>query len=222
MSEEPGKSITQPQSMGILGGTFDPVHLGHLRSARELMAALSLDEVRFIPCGIPPHRELPVAPASIRQAMVEAAIAPCSRFRLDTRELETGSPSYTVTTLSSLRNEFPLIPLCLFLGMDAFESLPGWHRWQEVIDLAHIVVAHRPGWSVPQEGALSELLADKLTDRAGKLHEEPAGCLFIHGVTQLEISSTAIRTLIASGEDPQFLVSRAVQTIIENSGCYRS
>ncbi len=214
--------MTQPRSMGILGGTFDPVHLGHLRSAYELMVTLSLDEVRFIPCGVPPHREPPVAPATIRKAMVEAAIEPCSQFRIDNREFETDGPSYTVTTLSSLRNEFPSIPLCLFLGMDAFENLPGWHRWQELIDLVHIVVAHRPGWSVPQEGALAELLADRLTDQAGELHEEPAGRLFIHGVTQLEISSTAIRTLVTDGGDPRFLVPRGVQTIIENSGCYRS
>jgi len=208
--------------MGILGGCFDPVHFGHLRCAFELMVALSLDEVRFVPCGIPPHRVPPLAPASVREAMVEAAIDGCSRFRLDQRELNRGGASYTVVTLRSLREDFPGIPLCLFLGMDAFSGLAGWHRWEELVRLSHIVVAHRPGCPVPREGDLGALLAGRLTERAADVQESPAGCIYLHPVTQLEISSTAIRAQVAQGGDPRFLVPWAVRQMIVDSGCYRS
>ncbi len=211
-----------PGSIGILGGTFDPVHFGHLRSAFELMVRLSLDEVRFIPCRIPPHRDLPVAPLPVRLTMLQNAIAACRRFRVDERELDRDGPSYTVTTLASLRAEYPAIPLCLFLGMDAFENLPGWHRWREVLGLSHIVVAHRPGWSVPRQGELGELLAGNLASHAGELQESPAGRIFIHPVTQLEIASTRIRQRVRNGEDPCFLVPQGVRNIILESGCYRS
>jgi len=134
------------QSIGILGGTFDPIHFGHLRMAQELAESLGLDEVRFIPAARPPHRAQPHGAAEARAEMVRLAISGNPRFVLDTREFERDGPSYMVDTLSCLRAEVgDDTPLCLLLGADAFLGLPTWHRWRELFQLAHVVVAHRPG-----------------------------------------------------------------------------
>src|SRR5690606_32888062 len=131
---------------GIFGGTFDPIHYGHLRTALELKHVLDLAVVHFVPCANPPHRATPMTDGALRMRLVQAAIADEPGFVADDRELERAGLSYTVDTLFSLRAEFKARPICLLLGMDAFVSLPQWHRWNELLDLAHIVVAHRPGW----------------------------------------------------------------------------
>ena len=206
--------------MGIFGGTFDPIHFGHLRTAFEMLQALRFGEVRFMPCGSPPHRGAPFADASLRLRMVQVATAGQQGFVVDDRELQREGPSYSVDTLSALRAEFPLTPLALIIGMDAFLGLPKWYHWREILQLAHIVVAHRPGWRAPDMGPLGELLADRGTHRIGDLHQARLGNVFIHDVTQLEISSTEIRELIAAGRDPRFLMPDAVRDVIEQSGCY--
>jgi len=132
--------------MGIFGGTFDPIHYGHLRSAFEMLQALRFDEVRFIPCGDPPHRGVTFADAELRFRMVDVAIAGQDGFVSDDRELRRDGLSYSIDTLISLREEFPERSLGLIVGMDAFLGLPQWYRWDEILDFAHIVVAHRPGW----------------------------------------------------------------------------
>jgi nicotinate-nucleotide adenylyltransferase len=129
--------------------------------------------------------------------------------------------SYSVDTMRTLRNDFPDRSLRLIVGMDAFLGLPKWHQWRELLELAHLVVAHRPGWRAPSMGPLGELLVDRGTGRIGDLHESKAGCIYIHAVTQLEISSTEVRKLIASGRDPRYLMPDAVREIIEQSGCYK-
>lgn len=131
--------------IGIFGGMFDPIHYGHLRTAFELLQSLDLEEVRFIPCGDPPHRADTFADAAFRLHMVRLATMAEPGFTVDDRELRRQGPSYSVDTLASLRGEFPGRSLCLITGMDAFLGLPGWHRWDEILDFAHIVVAHRPG-----------------------------------------------------------------------------
>jgi nicotinate-nucleotide adenylyltransferase len=206
--------------IGIFGGTFDPIHYGHLRTAFELLQALRLGEVRFMPAGNPPHREQTVADGEQRLAMVKAATAGQAGFVVDDRELRREGPSYSVDTLGVLRSEFPTRSLCLIVGMDAFLGLPKWHQWRELLDLAHLVVAHRPGWRAPSMGPLGELMVDRGTGRIGDLHESPAGCIYIHAVTQLEISSTEVRNLIASGRDPRYLMPDVVCDIIEQTGCY--
>lgn len=208
--------------MGIFGGTFDPVHFGHLRSAFEILQALRFDELRFMPCGQPPHRDNTCAAGSLRLKMLHEAVAGQAGFSVDDRELLREGPSYTVDTLTELRGEFPLRPLALIIGMDAFLGLPQWHRWNELLQLAHIVVAHRPGWRVPDLGQLGELLAENGTHRIDDLHKARSGHIYIHDVTQLEISSTEIRELIVSGRDPRFLMPDAVRAVIEASGCYAS
>jgi nicotinate-nucleotide adenylyltransferase len=206
--------------LGLFGGTFDPIHYGHLRTAFELLQRLDLAEVRFLPAGIPPHRERTLAPAAVRLAMVRAAIADQPGFAVDDREIRRASPSYTVDTLEELRREQPDRPLCLFVGMDAFLGLPHWHRWTELIQLAHIVVAHRPGWQVPAEGPLGELLSMRGTSVVDDLHVSRAGRIFVHAVTQLEISSTGLRDLLAAGRDPRYLIPERVREILLQAGWY--
>jgi len=206
--------------MGIFGGTFDPIHYGHLRSAFELLEALELSEVRFLPAGNPPHRDATHADAAMRVAMVRAAIDGEPRFLLDDRELRREGPSYSVDTLLDLRAEYAHRSLCLIIGMDAFLGLPQWHEWREILQLAHLVVAHRPGWRAPESGALGELLADRGTERIGDLHESRAGRVYIRAVTQLEISSSAIRELIRAGRAPRYLVPDPVCRLLAESGCY--
>lgn len=206
--------------VGIFGGTFDPIHYGHLRTAFEMLQALRFDEVRFIPSGDPPHRGKTYASAQLRLEMVAAATAREEHFVVDDRELRRDGPSYTVDTLASIRQEQTDTALGLILGMDAFLGLCSWHRWDEILDLAHIVVAHRPGWRAPDMGPLGELIAEFGTHRVDDLHENTAGRIHIHAVTQLEISSTEIRELVMAGRDPRFLMPDVVRDVIMNSSCY--
>lgn len=206
--------------MGVFGGTFDPIHYGHLRTAFEMLQALRFEDVHFIPCGDPPHRGMTFASAAQRLRMVEVAIADQDGFVPDDREIRRDGPSYTIDTLLTLHEEFPDRALGLILGMDAFLGLPEWHRWDEILDVAHIVVAHRPGWKAPDIGPLGDLITEFGTHRVEDLHTSLCGRIHIHAVTQLEISSTEIRDLVAVGRDPRFLMPDAVRDEIENSGCY--
>jgi nicotinate-nucleotide adenylyltransferase len=208
------------QPIGLFGGMFDPIHYGHLRTAFELWQALKLTEVRFMPAGSPPHKQMTHASAELRLAMVSAAIADQKGFVVDDREIRRKGVSYSYDTLAELRTEFPDRSLCLLLGMDAFLGLPDWHRWRELLDLAHIVVAHRPGWKAPTMGPLGEVMVDRGTGSVRDLHEKLAGRIYIRAVTQLEISSTDLRQVITSGSDPRYLVPEEVRKIIRETGCY--
>ena len=208
------------QPIGLFGGTFDPIHYGHLRTAFELWQELRLAEIRFMPTGSPPHREQPYATPELRLAMVEAAVASQPAFVVDDREVRRTGVSYSVDTLTEVRKEFPDRSLCLLLGMDAFLGRPNWHRWRELLDLAHIVVAHRPGWKAPTMGPLGEVMVDHGTGTIRDLHQNPSGRVYVHAVTQLEISSTELRQLIIAGRDPQYLVPEEVRQIIQETRCY--
>ena len=207
-------------AIGIFGGTFDPVHYGHLRTGFELMQALGLAEMRYIPAGRPPHRDQPLADATLRLAMVRAAIAGQPGFTVDDREVRRDGPSYAVLTLEELKSEAPERRLCLAVGMDAFLGLDRWHRWRDVLRLAHVVVAHRPGWRAPADGTLGELLSACGTRDPARLAAADAGLVYVHAVTQLEISSTDLRNIVTGGRDPRYLVPDEVREIIRRTGCY--
>ncbi len=207
--------------IGIFGGTFDPIHYGHLRTAFEMLEVMRFSEIRFVPSGNPPHRVATIAGATVRFDMVCAATAAETSFVVDEREIKRDGPSYTIDTLGTMREEFSDQPIGLILGMDAFLGLTAWHRWDELLDFAHIVVAHRPGWRAPDMGPLGELLAEHGTHRIDDLHESREGLIYIHAVTQLEISSTEIRDLIGAGRDPRFLMPDVVRDVIVTSGCYQ-
>lgn len=200
--------------VGLFGGSFDPVHVGHLRTAWELLTGLGLAEVRFIPSRLPPHRASAVASVALRLRMLEAAVAGQPGLLVDDCELRREGPSYTVDTLASLRADQPQRSLVLILGMDAFLGLPGWYRWREIPQLAHIVVVQRPGWVQQFEGELGQLYADRQAHDAAVLLAAPAGRIQLRQVTQLEIASSSIRSLIAAGGDPRFLVPDGVRQLI--------
>ena len=206
--------------IGIFGGTFDPIHYGHLRTAFEMLQALKFGEICFIPSGDPPHRGETFADAELRLEMVRVATVNQPGLLVDDRELRRDGPSYTIDTLESFREEQGDTPIGLIVGMDAFLGLTSWYRWDEILDMAHIVVAHRPGWKAPDIGALGELITEHGTHRIGDLHANRNGYVHIHAVTQLEIASTEIRELVAAGRDPRFLMPDAVRDVILNSSCY--
>lgn len=214
------RQASQQQPIGIFGGTFDPVHTGHLRTAHELLTGLELAEVRFIPSRVPPHRPPTVAPEALRLRMLEAALEGLSGFRVDDQELRRPGLSYTVDTLTSLRAEVGSQPLCLLLGLDAFLGIPTWHRWRELPELAHIVVARRPGFSGQIEGEAGDLLRARAVADHRALARAPAGGVLMLDVTQLEISSSAIRSLVEAGADPRFLVPDAVRELILKTHIY--
>jgi nicotinate-nucleotide adenylyltransferase len=207
--------------LGIFGGTFDPIHYGHLRTALELKQRLELAAVHFVPVANPPHRSAPLNDGKLRLRMVEAAIRGEPGFVADDRELNRPGLSYTFETLTSFRGDLGADrPLCLLLGMDAFLGLPQWHRWGDLLELAHVVVAHRPGWAVPRVGVLGDWLARRRAPGAAELATRPAGFVHVQPVTQLEISSTDLRDTLRAGRDPKYLVPDGVRQIILETECY--
>jgi nicotinate-nucleotide adenylyltransferase len=211
--------------IGIFGGTFDPVHYGHLRTALDVQQALSLSEVRFIPCGEPPHRNKPIAEPLQRLAMVRASIAGQAYFTVDDREIRRGGPSYMVDTLASLKNDFKAETLCLMLGTDAFNGLPRWHCWQELFELANIVVMQRPAddstsGSFPGLSAELCTLVKQRHVSMEKLDKKPHGAICFVPVTQLAISATTIRQQWQQGKDIRFYTPDSVLTLIRQQDIY--
>jgi nicotinate-nucleotide adenylyltransferase len=208
--------------IGVLGGTFDPVHIAHLRCALEVQQSLRLSEVRLIPSRQPPHRDPPFATPDQRLAMLRLAAGDQAGFVIDERELRRDGPSYTIDTLRSLREEAGARPICLLLGNDAFAALHTWHRWEGLMDLAHLVVMHRPGRERAFTREIQRLLDERLVADVARLRRDAAGSILMLPVTQLEISATRIRETIARGESARYLVPDRVLDFIQREGLYRS
>lgn len=206
--------------IGIFGGTFDPIHYGHLRPLWEVKEALKFDQLRLVPSFIPPHRDEPGASAKQRLEMLRLAVMDVPDYEVDERELQREGASYTVETLQSLRNELGDQPICWVMGLDAFLGLASWHQWQRITDLAHIVVTRRPGSEQPKQGVLAELLQKQQTFNAEELCLVPAGLIYFQDVTQLDISATAIRTRLATGQDVRFLMPDSVRHYVESERLY--
>lgn len=212
------------EPLGIFGGTFDPVHLGHLRLAEEAIEALGLSEVLWIPAGQPAHRAGPQVPAQDRLRMVRLATAGNPGFSVDATEVEQNAPSYTVPTLERLRVKLgPQRPLVLLLGADAFVGLPGWHRWTALFDLAHVAVAHRPGFQVAPErlpAALAEAYLERSSKDPADLQNQPAGRVFSFAMTPLDISATQVRRKLAAGKSVRYLLPEAIIAHIQQHHLY--
>ena len=212
---------TRNQAMiAVLGGTFDPVHFGHLRVALEVRERLSCTEVRFVPCSTPPHRPPPVASVEQRLEMLRLATLATSEFIVDQRELGRAGPSYTVDTLASLRDECGTMPLVLIIGMDAFAALDTWHEWRRLTEYAHLIVVERPGASCPDAGPIAAVLRERLTTDPVDLHGAPAGRILLCSTTQLDISATAIRAMVAADRSPRYLIPDVVFDYIRKEQLY--
>ncbi|MGC3961798.1 MAG: nicotinate-nucleotide adenylyltransferase [Rhodocyclaceae bacterium] len=212
--------VTGP--LGILGGTFDPIHFGHLRLAEEARDALGLTTVRVIPAGQPPHREQPGTVAEDRLNMARLAIAGVPGYELDDSEVVRQSPSYTVLTLRRLRAELGTArPLVLILGADAFLGLPSWHEWEEILPLAHIAVGTRPGFEL-DAATMGPVLADLFSAAHGLPTDPaaPAGRIVPFHMTALDISATGIRAALTAGRSARFLLPDAVLDYIETHHLY--
>ncbi|HEX7043845.1 MAG TPA: nicotinate-nucleotide adenylyltransferase [Burkholderiales bacterium] len=209
--------------IGLLGGTFDPVHYGHLRPAHEVCRRLALAELRLVPAAQPPHRRPPLATPEQRLRMVELAVAEFPGLVADDREVRRGGVSYTVPTLEALRAELgPRVPLCFVLGADAFAGLPSWHRWEALFELAHLVVMERPGAPLVRE-ALPVWAASRLCASPDALAGRRSGSIALLPVTQYDISATRLREIIARGGTPSFdEIPRAVWEYIQRHNLYRS
>ncbi len=209
------------QAIGIFGGTFDPIHLGHLRTALELQQILNFAKIHMIPCHMPVHKQGTHANAQQRFAMVSLATAEEADLLADSREIDRPAPSYMMDTLEDLREELPNTPLCLILGTDAFLRLPTWHRWEELLSLCHIVVALRPGYEFDATDAVAPLLtAHQLAD-SQDLHEKLAGGIFLQTITGLDISATAIRSQLEAGYNPRYLLPESVLSYIKQHNLYK-
>jgi nicotinate-nucleotide adenylyltransferase len=211
--------------VGILGGTFNPIHFGHLRMAQELADVLQLNELRFIPSANPPHKSPPEVNSTYRAEMVKIAIADNQHFKFDGRELQRKGASYTIDTLISLRGELgENSVLTLLLGSDAFVFLNTWHRWDELLNYCHIVLVQRPSLNqthpkLPE--ALETLLHNHYTENIGDLALKNTGLIHMQKITALDISSTKIRNILKSQKSPRYLMPEIVIDYIKQHQLYK-
>ena len=201
--------------LGILGGTFDPIHYGHLKPAAELVQALGLEQVRFIPNSVPPHRQQPWLDTQFRKQLVELAIADYPEFVLDERELRREGASYMVDTLAELKQDFPEHSLCLIMGMDAYAGFTRWHQWQAILGLCHLIIVSRPGAELPDFGDQQSFFASRITSDVQTLVASPHGQILIQSVSLVDISATMIREKLKRGQSIRDLVPEPVREQLE-------
>jgi len=207
--------------IGILGGTFDPVHHGHLRLAIECIERLALAEVRLVPLRVPPHRKPPRASPEHRLAMLKLATANKNNLIVDDSELRRKDISYTIDTVSALRKNSGRTPLCLLMGTDAFNMLHTWHRWQSLLDYVHIVIAERPGVvCTPENAELNSVLVKHTAMDPTALHTAENGRIFRVQIPWLDISATRIRDMLRMRHNTSFLLPEAVIDYIHTHGLY--
>ena len=205
----------------MLGGTFDPIHHGHLRMALDLRDRLGFEQVRLVPCAQPPHRESPGCSAQQRLEMVKLALDAEPKLLIDDRELRADRLSYSYDTLASLRAELgETVSLTMVMGTDSLVSLDSWHRWQELLALSHILVIARPGWQLDDQHPVAHWLQQHRAERIDELHRVPHGRVLLQRFAGLEISASEIRQQIAEGRSPRFLLPDAVWNHIRQQRLY--
>ena len=213
-------SLRRPR-IGVFGGTFNPVHIGHLRMAIESREALGFDRVHMVVSALPPHRAQPGVSAEMRLRMLELATAGCEGLVADDREIRRSGPSWMLDTLAELRADYGQeAAICLVIGMDAFVTLESWWRWQELVDYAHIAVLMRPGeWSAP--AALARWASDRWRDDPDtSMCDDAHGNLFGIELSQIDLSSTAVRERLMQERSARFLVPDPVLEFIADNGLY--
>ncbi|MCG6975630.1 MAG: nicotinate-nucleotide adenylyltransferase [Acidiferrobacterales bacterium] len=204
--------------IGIFGGTFDPIHYGHLRPASEVRHSLDLDALYLVPAANPPHRVSPIATPAQRMAMLELAMTEFPDLKADDRELQRGGLSYTVDTLQSFRSDYPQTALVLLMGTDAFEGIESWHQWQRLPELAHLIVMQRPGWE-PESSR--DWVAERIASSASELATQLAGRILFYPVTPQAISATGIREALAAGGQVSGMLPQPVLDYINQNHIYR-
>ncbi|MBA2408396.1 MAG: nicotinate-nucleotide adenylyltransferase [Gammaproteobacteria bacterium] len=208
--------------IGVLGGTFDPIHFGHINPALELLRTLPLREIRFVLARNPPHREPPLADAAHRWRMLELALQAHPRLLPDDNELRRDGPSYTIDTVRALREEVGDVQsLCLILGADAFADFTAWRSWREVLEQVHIVITARPGSSLPTDGVVGRLLQARRVPAPDDLSRRPGGSILACSLHLMDISSTAIRKALAGGDDAGAMLPATVLRYIREYGLYQ-
>lgn len=208
--------------IGVMGGTFDPVHNGHLRTAVEFRDRFRLDRLYLVPCRVPPHRTEPSASPAQRAQMLRLAIDGVDRLVVDEREIRRDGPSFTVDTLRSFRAQVgERESVCLLLGSDAFNQLHTWREWQQVLSLAHVVVVDRPGNNDLPNPVIADELARRRADSVRGIEDSPSGCIRREQFTFLDISASKIRALRAAGRTLKYLTPESVINYIEQTDLYR-
>lgn len=213
-----GPGPLKSRTVGVFGGTFDPVHNGHLRIALDTIEVLGLEQVRLIPLAHAVHRDQPEAPAAMRLQMLQAAVAGRTDLICDDRELRRKGPSYTIETLESLRRDLPTASLCLLLGDDAFNGFANWRDPVGILALANIAVLQRPGRPLPRDPELDKILTGRTVTR---LDPARSGQIRFCPVTQLDIASSDIRQRLAAGRSADYLLPASVLDLIERHQLYR-
>jgi len=208
------------RAIGILGGTFDPVHIAHLRLAIEVQEHAALEQILFLPCKQPVHKETATASPPQRLAMLQLACADYPHFIIDEREITRLTPSFMIDSLTTLRRDYPTTPLCLLIGVDAFNQLHTWHRWQELSSYCHFIIVPRPSYNLVSEGAVAEFYKSTAISAVNLLHSALQGFCYYYPGLALDIAATAIRERLKQQMNVDFLIPKAVQEYIAKQNIY--
>ncbi|XOV78539.1 MAG: nicotinate-nucleotide adenylyltransferase [Aestuariibacter sp.] len=214
------KATTSAPLLGIFGGTFDPVHNGHIKPLEAVQQQLELNRILALPCHIPPHKEAPSSSPKHRQAMLELEVKQHPWLTIDNREMQRNKPSYTLHTLQELRREYPEQHLCFIIGMDSMQAFDTWYQWQDIMQLCHLVVMQRGGYQPEFNATVKGLLDCAQVSQLDSLRKNKSGHVVFINTPQLDVSSSNIRQRIKNSESVDKLVSNEVIHYIEQHGLY--